>query len=236
MSPPTVGVLMLVSLALASARAGAAPCGTENLLAGKLPALATEVRGNLAQLTDATVGQEGAQWDAPVVVTLASGTAELTYDLGEARSISALYMQGDANDVYKISGSLDGTPGSFAPIAQFSNVVSAGHGLRSRAVDLSPATLRYLRIGEAAGDGFFSISELAAFCKKPSPFPPAMAAVKALPQTANGVDAQSGWRTFGFMYTAAAMALIALAYRLRKGARPEPPQPATGSDAPSTRA
>ena len=33
--------------------------------------------------------------------------------------------------------------------------------------------MRYLRIGEGIGDGFFSIAEFAAFCQTPTPFPPA---------------------------------------------------------------
>jgi spermidine synthase len=39
--------------------------------------------------------------------------------------------------------------------------------------------VRYLRVGEAEGDNAFSISEFAAYCKAPTPFPPAMRVVEA---------------------------------------------------------
>jgi hypothetical protein len=215
-----VWLFPLAALALQATPARAAACGTENLLAGKLPHFSNEVKGNLAQLTDGTIGEEGAMWDSPVVVRMASSAAELVYDLGEARQISALLMQGDANDVYPISGSLDGTPGSFTPLGEFPNAVSSGHGLRTRAVEIEPATVRFLRLAGASGDGFFSISELAAYCSKPSPFPPALNVVASPIQPGNGVTNNDGaWRTFGALYTLAGLALVWLAYRMRKGAR-----------------
>jgi hypothetical protein len=162
--------------------APAAPCGTENLLAGRRPSATEQVLGDLALMTDGAVAPEGAQWDAPVVVTLEGGTSSVTYDLGGPRPISALLLQADANDTYKISGSDDGTPASFKVLAELANVVeSAGHGLRTRAVDIATTTVRYLRVGEARGDGFYSIAEIGAYCRKPSPFPPALRVVDAPP-------------------------------------------------------
>jgi hypothetical protein len=58
-------------------------------------------------------------------------------------------------------------------------VESAGHGLRTRAVGIPTTTVRYLRVGEARGDGFYSISEIGAYCQKPAPFPPALRIVDA---------------------------------------------------------
>ena len=123
--------LPLASLSLAAALvlsraapAQAAPvCGTENLLAGKMPQDSADTRRDLAKLTDGVVTREGSTWNAPVVVELASSASYVTYDLGEPREISALFMQGDANDVYRISGSVDGSPGSFQPIGEFPNAV-----------------------------------------------------------------------------------------------------------------
>ena len=51
--------------------------------------------------------------------------------------------------------------------------------MRTRAVEFAPATVRYIRVGEAEGDNAFSISEFAAYCKAPTPFPPAMRVVEA---------------------------------------------------------
>ena len=163
-----------------SSPAAAAPCGPENLLAGRRPSATQQVLGDLALMTDGAVAPEGAQWDAPVVVTLEGGTSSVTYDLGRPRAISALLLQADANDIYRISGSDDGTAASFKVLAELANVVeSAGHGLRTRAVAIPTTTVRYLRVGEARGDGFYSISEIGAYCQKPSPFPPALRIVDA---------------------------------------------------------
>jgi len=148
-------------------------CGTENLLAGKLPWQQHELRGNGAVVTDGAAGPEGAPWDASVAVQLDTRGAFLTYDLGQARSVSAFLLQGDANDSYTISGSLDGTAGSYRPLAEAVNVVDRGHGLRTRLIVEAPATVRFLRVGEANGDGAYSISEFAAYCRGPSS-PPAL--------------------------------------------------------------
>jgi len=203
-------------------------CGVENLVAGKKPSASQEIHGNIALITDGAVAAEGAQWDAPVVVTLETGTAFVTYDLGQPRSISALVLQADANDTYQVQGSegsqspqgqADPTPPAFKPIVEIQNVVDRGHGLRTRAVEFPPVTVRYLRVGHANGDGFYSISELAAYCKKPAPFPPAFRIVDAPPAQVGGAPpGPAGPRSKHdggsiLILVAAAAALAWLAYR-----------------------
>ena len=194
-------------------------CGVENLVAGKRAGLSQEIRGDLTLITDGAVAVEGAEWAAPVVVTLETGAAFVTYDLGQARSISALVLQADANDTYKILGSTDGTPASFKVLAEIQNVVDrAGHGLRTRAVEIPPTTVRYLRVGQPNGDGFYSISELAAYCQKPSPFPPTMRIVEAPPAQVGEAAPTSGSRSKHdggsvFILVAAAALLAWLAYK-----------------------
>jgi hypothetical protein len=225
--------------AAAAAPASAAPCGTENVLAGKKPHLASDIKGNVALITDGNVGPEGAQWDAPVGVTFDQPAAAVTYDLGEARSISAVVVQADANDVYKISGSLDGAPSSYKPLGELANVVmSKGHGLRTRAVEFPASSVRYLRIGEASGDNYFSLSELQAFCTKPSPFPPALKVVDAPAaqvgqgQTATTAGSKDGGRSF-LLLAVAALGLAWLAYRtIKRGAPAKPPESAGGAEPP----
>jgi spermidine synthase len=141
-----------------------------------MPSEQENAQGDLKRVTDSEVGAEGAEWDAPMAITF-TGSGSLTYDLGQPEQVSALYMQGDANDTYRVTGSLDGTPGSFRPIAEVQNVFSRGHGLRYRAFEITPVTVRYVRITTGIGDGAFSISELALFCKAPSPFPPSLKSV-----------------------------------------------------------
>jgi len=207
------------ALALASfpSIASAAPCGTENLLAGKKPSASQAVKGDVGIVTDGTVGPEGAEWNAPVTVTLENANASITYDLGEPRQISAITMQGDANDTYKVMGSLDGSPASYKLIAEFANVVNTGHGLRTRATSVTPTTVRYLRVGEANGDNYFSISEFGAYCKAPTPFPPGMKIVDVPPTAAPDSQATpkpgSDTGRWALLLTAVALALAWLAYK-----------------------
>ncbi|MEP6653829.1 MAG: fused MFS/spermidine synthase [Myxococcales bacterium] len=156
----------------------AAECGTENLLAGKLPSQRNGMMGDAALITNRSIAPEGAIWDVPVVIKLVSAGA-VTYDLGKPSTVGALYLQADANDTYRITGSLDGSPGSFKFLGEMPNVVDRGPGLRGRVLQILPVAVRYLRVGEAQGDGAFSISEFAAYCHAPAPFPPAFPVVDA---------------------------------------------------------
>jgi spermidine synthase len=169
-------IVMLVTLSAfgepAATGSVAAPCDAQNVLARLRPSGQQNVTGDLPRLTDEEIDTEGAAWDALTAVTF-TDSGSITYDLGEARSLSAVFIQADANDVYRLAGSLDGQPGSFRPIAELANVVERGHGLRGRTVEFAPQTLRFLRVSDGPGDGSFSIAELAAYCRAPSPFPAA---------------------------------------------------------------
>jgi hypothetical protein len=154
-------------------------CGTENLLAGKRPVHWQDLRGDATLLTDGALAPEGAQWDAPVGVILDTAAGSVTYDLGQPTPISAVYLQADANDSYKIQGSLDGSPGTYKLLVEVDNAMDRGHGLRARSTQIPPMPVRFLRVGEGVGDGFYSISEFAAYCRAPIPFPPAMRQVDA---------------------------------------------------------
>ena len=126
-------------------------------------------------------------------------------------------MQGDANDTYKVMGSLDGSPASYKLIVELANVVTTGHGLRTRATAVPPTTVRYLRVGEANGDNYFSISEFGAYCKAPTPFPPGMKIVDvppaATPDSQAPVKPGSDTGRWALLLTAVALALAWLAYK-----------------------
>jgi hypothetical protein len=156
-------------------------CGTENLLAGRLPVSQQAMSRDLRLVTDGQVAPEGAQWDAPPAVLFDLSAGQLTYDLGRPMGVSAFSVQADANDTYKIWGSVDGTPGSYKLLVEVDNVVGTGHGLRTRPVTIGTTLVRYLRIGEPVGDNFYSLSEFQAFCQVPSPFPPHLKVVDAPP-------------------------------------------------------
>jgi len=223
--------------------ASTSACTTLNLLAGKKPHLTADVRGDVALITDGTVAHDGAAWDAPAAVTWDVPSASVTYDLGEPRPVSALFVQADANDTYKILGSLDGTPASYRVIADVANVVERGHGLRNRAIEIMPATVRYLRIGDGNGDGLFSLSELAAYCDRPTPFPPVMRTVDGMPAAPSdgaaagrnvgaGPPPDSGRGVLLWMAGLLAVAWIAYSAVSRRSARAATPA-AIGGDAES---
>ena len=148
-----------------------------NLLAGKAPAQQRDMIGTPALVTDGNAVAEGAVWDGPAAIRLEGAAGSLTYDLGKPMQVSAFLLQADANDTYKVSGSSDGQ--TFNLLVQAANLVDRGHGMRTRTMQIEPTTIRYLRVGEGEGDGAFSISEFAAYCRPPTPFPPALKTVEA---------------------------------------------------------
>jgi hypothetical protein len=210
----------LATLALASSPnvAAAASCGTENLLAGKKASTTQAIKGDPALVTDGNVAPEGADWNSPVGVILENANSFVTFDLGEEHTISAIVAQADANDTYKVMASPDGSPGSFKLLVELPNVVAtSGHGLRTRATQVTPTAARFLRIGDGNGDAYFSLSEFQAFCKVPTPFPPSNKIVEAPPAanpdstTAPKPGSDTG--RWALLLTAVALALAWLAYK-----------------------
>jgi len=175
--------VLVASSARHAARAATPPaparpaCSADNLLAGKAPWQQRDLIGNPLLVTDGRAVAEGALWDGPAAVRLESSAGSLTFDLGKPTEVGAFFLQADANDTYRVSGSADGQ--TFTMLVQAANVVDRGHGMRARTMQIEPATVRYLRVGEGDGDGAFSISEFAAYCRAPTPFPPVLPTVEA---------------------------------------------------------
>ena len=69
--------------------------------------------------------------------TITNSSASLTFALGRVRTVGALYVQSDANDIYRIPGSADGAPGTFQVVATVEDAFACGHGLRDRAFPLA---------------------------------------------------------------------------------------------------
>ncbi|HVZ87424.1 MAG TPA: hypothetical protein VHG72_10675 [Polyangia bacterium] len=168
--------------AAAESYSSSAVCTTDNLLSGRQPIWRQDLRGNPQLVTDDAVGPEGAMWDAPVGVVLETPAGSLTYDLGEVRPVSAFLLQADANDTYKIFGAEENNPGAYKLLVEVDNVLGTqGHGLRTRTVSVPATPVRYLRVGEGDGDGYYSIAEFQAYCRAPTPFPPKLKIVDAPP-------------------------------------------------------
>ena len=111
-APPTLrlGLAAVVAAALLGAAARAQPleCPAGDLLAGVRPIAFRSAVGEVARATDGRVAPEGAGWDSPPAVVLDGAEASITWDLGAARDVQGLLLQGDANDRFPLSGSLDG--------------------------------------------------------------------------------------------------------------------------------
>ena len=202
-------------------------CGTENLLAGRVPHARQDIRNDPRLATDGRVAPEGSQWDAPVVVLLDTPAGSLTYDLGAVRSLSAFLLQADANDSYKIFGAVEDTPSSYKLLVEVDSVVNVGHGLRTRPVQIPPIAVRYVRIGEPLGDSSYSIAEFQAYCTAPNPFPPKLPTVDA---PAAAVVQAPWWKFYWFTndessrfelgLAVAALALLCWGLWLDKKGRP----------------
>jgi len=172
-STPAVGRAAPVS--------SSAECTTDNLLALRMPSGRQDLHGDVRLVTDNAVGPEGAQWDAPIGIILDTPAGSITYDLGSVRPVGSFLLQADANDTYKIFGADVDRPDAYKLLVEVDNVVNIGHGLRTRTVTIDATPVRYLRVGEATGDGFYSITEFQAYCRAPTPFPPKMTISSAPP-------------------------------------------------------
>jgi hypothetical protein len=176
-----LGVLPLLLAVSASSPAraqNASPvpaCPEGNLLAGKKPIAWQETRRDLSLLTDEQITPEGSMWDAAPAVIFDTAASTVTWDLGTLTTVRSFAIQADANDTYTIWGSVDGK--DYKVFGQIDPVPN--HGLRMRTLNVGGMVARYIKFGEGVGDSFYSISEVAAYCQVPSPFPPAMKVVDA---------------------------------------------------------
>lgn len=175
-----LGLLLTLFLAVPASGWAETACPPGNLLEGRAPMLWTQLGSDPRLATDGTVANEGAQWDAPVAAVLDTEESALTYDLGQPTTLRAIYVQADANDSYRVLGSVDGK--AYQLLGEIGLV--EGHGLRSRTLAFEGVLLRYLRFGESSGDAYYSVSELAAYCQVPEPFPPVFRVGSAPPAKA----------------------------------------------------
>jgi hypothetical protein len=119
-------------------------------------------------LTDGRRPMEGAEWNTKGVAFLNGARAKVLYDLGEVKSIAAVYLQGDNNDRFVLEVSNDGS--EFSPLWISPSV--AAPGLRSRSATRLEGEGRFVRLSAIGGDRWVSISELQLFSTTPSTWPP----------------------------------------------------------------
>lgn len=159
--------LLLVACGVLPLEARAETSGQDgNLLAGLTP-IARQGVTSPARLTDGRAADEGAFWLTDLTTRFRSKDAFATFDLGTPSPIRCAYLQGDNNDVYEVSGSMNGDDYFPLFVAPAVNAV----GLRDRTLKLS-ATAQFVRIRAYGGDGSYSLSELALYKTCPEPWPP----------------------------------------------------------------
>lgn len=174
---PLVVAVAAFFLCIAGARSARADCTSRNLLANLQPSEATGVLRS-AVLTDGQIPLPGSPYDGEHSALFTGKHPEATFDLGEERTIHAVFFQADNNDSYLISISDDGK--TFKPA--FIGPTAPNAGMQSRIGQGFEWHTRFVRIQPKEGDGKYAVSELGLYCKKPDPFPPALRVVATIPK------------------------------------------------------
>lgn len=221
---PLALLLALVSGAPLVASAGAGICGTDDLLAGRLATGLPGAGRTPALLTDRRVLPEGAPWTSDAAVPL-THRDRLTFDLEEPLPLRSLLLQADANDAYRLEGSLDGA--NFAPLARIPKL-SGVDGLRTRAIRLDGTPQRFLRLLLVEGDGRASLAEIQAFCAEPGDWRPRLEVLDGPVESAATRprhlwnDVSSRW--WELLLALAALALLAWETRAARRDTPSTPR------------
>jgi len=139
------------------------------LAAAGAPAATTLQGADASALMDGALVPEGAASNMPGSIPIAYDQP-LVVDLRDARSIRALLLQADSNDVYAVEVSDDAL--SWRPLWRAPRVEGTP-GLRTRTLLLPAAvTGRFLRVRPTVGDGAYFVARLRAYAIPPSPWPP----------------------------------------------------------------
>ena len=164
-----------------SATAQELACPPGNLLQGRAPSL-YDGAYKLRALTDGVQPNEGAFWNTDFTGVLESEASFLIYDLGRVTLLQGLTIQADNNDTLEIYVSRDGEDFDYL----WTMPTVPREGMRGREIGYLDIPVRFLRIGDAKGDGFFSIGEVQAFCQKPLMWPPVVRRVGDRVASADG--------------------------------------------------
>ncbi len=192
-------------------------CPAGDLLAGARVVEARRVVGEVARVTDERAAPDGAPWDSPAAVVL-EGRAAITWDLGAPREVRGALLQADANDLYPLSGSLDGQ--TFTPLAELAALTDVA-GLRTRTeIFPAPVVARYLRLDPPQGDGLASVAELAVFCELPRPWPPSL---RVEPASIPDPPRSWSWNDLSSRWWELLLALLGIALLVADARREEPP-------------
>ncbi len=155
-------------------------CGTENLLAGRMPVGRQDIRGDLRLPTDGQVAPEGAQWDAPVGVFF--DTRRRLADLGPRRGPSGLVVPAPGRRQRHLQDLRRRDGHARRPTSCWSRSRASSTSATGCARAPSPSTRRRsASCGSASRSATAPTrsSEFQAYCRAPNPFPPKLPIVDA---------------------------------------------------------
>lgn len=162
-----------------SGMTGAPPVSSgpgQSLLRGKNPSISRGVT-HIDRLTDGVAAETGNFWRTEVTAVLGSAHAFAVYDLGKSVPVRCALVQGDNNDVYRVTISDDGK--SFAPL--WEGKPAPGAGMRTRTGRDLGGQGRYLRLSADGGDGSYSVGEFAVYQECPAEWPPTLSTLRGTP-------------------------------------------------------
>ncbi len=170
-----IRTLLLSVVVLAAGKVGSAQAQPQSLIAGRLPVASHGVK-NPARLTDGMYSMEGDEWLTDVTSRFTSGESFVEYSLGDELPVRCAMVQADNNDIYSLSGSLDGK--NWQPLWVLGAHPNAGMRLRAERME---TTARYIRLSATRGDALYSVSEIALYSQCPSVWPPVIAGTRGVP-------------------------------------------------------
>jgi len=149
---------LLLALALAAEDGGAAVSTTPPSLLQGAPLKAADGAPNAPLISDGVASTDADGWDNPRAAKLAPN-GQIVWELPVIQTIGAMRIQADNNDLYLVSGSLDGA--SWYPIWTGGAVELPG--VQTRTSPELRAQAKLLRLTASGGDSMYSVTELEVF-------------------------------------------------------------------------
>lgn len=154
----------------AHAQSAKLPCTAGNLLAAAAVVDSLDIESPSRLAVDGAGVKEGSPWRWTHGIRFLTAGGSLTFDLGAETPIAAALVQADAWNGFSLQVSDDGK--AFREIwAVPVTGPNDGRGQRTRSTLLSDVRARFVRIGEATGTGFRTLSEVQIFCDIPDAWP-----------------------------------------------------------------
>ena len=197
----SLSALALAAVTLAASPSQAQRCPAGNVLAGAR-IVGADTNAAAPYVHDERVYPEGTAWNAHETLRREGNGAIVTFDLGEPTRIRSALLQGDSNDTFALSTSMDGR--AFDAVWGAPPVVDAPFGLRIRISAPFDVVARFVRVDVIGGDGLASLSEVQAFCSEAPPSPAPVTVVTAYRTDPRAVHYRSA------IATKAAVALLAI--------------------------